>query len=327
VSDVVLAIDFGGTQTRAAVVNREGQLLSRARADTLRLEGPEAVILRVKQTARSALAGAGAAGPQIAAVGISAPGPINPYTGVIYTAPNMPGWTDIPIAQLVADEFGLRCFAGNDGNLAALGEWQFGAGRGCHDLVYLTISTGIGSGVVSRDQLIVGKDGLASEAGHMVVEPDGPACGCGSYGHLEALSSGTSIARIMEERLAAGEPSSLQASRGQVDARRVSAAALQGDALAADVFRRAAEYLGLGIASLIDLFNPEIVILGGGVTNAGELLFAPVRAVAFSRCMPMLGRGVRIVRAGLGDDVGLLGAAVYAFSQLEADLIRSPARE
>ncbi len=313
-SEAVLSIDFGGTQTRAAVVTRDGKLLSRVRADTQAVQGPEAVIARMKQTAHAALAQSD--GSPIAAIGLSAPGPINPYTGVIYTAPNMPGWKDIPIAAIVTEEFGAPCYAGNDANLAALGEWQFGAGRGCHDIIYLTISTGIGSGIVSRDQLILGKEGLASEAGHMVVEPNGPRCGCGSYGHLEALASGPSIARIMEERLANGEASSLQARRGQIDARMVSEAALQGDALAAEVFQRAAEYIGLGIASLINLFDPEIVILGGGVTNAGDLLFGPVRRVALARCMPMLGRGVRIVRAALRDDVGLLGAAVYAFGQM-----------
>src|SRR5947209_5759118 len=169
-NDAVLSIDFGGTQTRAAVVSQEGRLLSRARADTQRLAGPEAVIRRMKQTAHRALEQS--AQRQVAAIGLSAPGPINPYTGVIYTAPNMPGWKDIPIGEIVAQEFGVPCYAGNDANLAALGEWQYGAGRGCHDLVYLTISTGIGSGIVSSDRLILGKEGLASEAGHMVVEPN-----------------------------------------------------------------------------------------------------------------------------------------------------------
>ena len=314
-TNAVLSIDFGGTQTRAAVVTRSGELLSRASTDTQRHEGPEAVIARMKQTAHRALEQL--TGRNVLAVGLSAPGPINPYSGVIYTAPNMPGWKDIPIGQIVADEFGVPCYAGNDANLAAMGEWRFGAGRGCHDLVYLTISTGIGSGIISRDRLILGKEGLASEAGHMVMEPNGPPCGCGSYGHLEALASGTSIARIMEERLARGEPSALQSQRGQITGRLVSESAAAGDALASEVFRRAAEYIGLGIASLINLFNPEIVILGGGVTNAGELLFAPIRAVALSRCMPMLGRDVRIVRAALRDDVGLLGAAVYAYDQIQ----------
>ncbi|TMC47138.1 MAG: ROK family protein [Chloroflexi bacterium] len=195
VTDAVLSIDFGGTQTRAAVVTRTGELLSRVSTDTQRQEGPEAVIARMKQTAHRALEQS--IGRNVLAVGLSAPGPINPYSGVIYTAPNMPGWKDIPIGQIVADEFGVPCYAGNDANLAAMGEWRFGAGRGCHDLVYLTISTGIGSGIISRDRLILGKEGLASEAGHMVMEPNGPPCGCGSYGHLEALAAGTSIARIM----------------------------------------------------------------------------------------------------------------------------------
>ena len=316
-SNAVLAVDLGGTQLRAAVVDAQGQLLSRARADTLAREGAEAVIARVRQTARAALEQSPR--KDVVAIGLSGPGPINPQTGVIYTAPNMPGWENVPIAELLADEFGMLCFAGNDGNLAALGEGKFGAGRGCNDLVYLTISTGIGSGVISSGMLIVGKDGLAVEAGHIILEPNGPRCGCGNYGCLESLASGTSIARIVEEHLARGEVSSLQAQRGQVTAKLVEEHARQGDALAAEVFQRAATYIGLGIASLINLFNPEVVILGGSVTNAGELLFGPVRAVALSRSMPMLRQGVRIVVAELGDNVGLLGAAVYAFERLKKE--------
>ncbi len=165
--------------------------------------------------------------------------------------------------------------------------------------------------------MIAGKDGLAAEVGHIILEPNGPPCGCGGRGCLESLASGTSIARIAEERLARGEASSLQAHRGAVTAKLVAEAATQGDVFAADVFRRAATYIGLGIATLINLFNPEIVILGGSVTNAGDMLFGPARAVALTRCMPMLGKGVRIVAAELKDNVGLLGAAVYAFEAMK----------
>lgn len=313
-SEVVLAVDLGGTQLRAAVVDAEGQLLARARADTLAHEGAEAVIARLKQTAHAALAQSPR--QDIRAVGLSGPGPISPQTGVIYTAPNMPGWQDVPIADILAREFGAPCYAGNDGNLAALGEWRYGAGRGCRHLIYMTISTGIGGGIISNGMLIEGKSGLAAEVGHMILEPNGPLCGCGSHGCLESLASGTSIARIAEEQLAQGEASVLQAQRGHVTAKLVAEAAAQGDAFAADVFQRAATYIGLGIASFINLFDPEIFILGGSVTNAGDLLFGPVRAVALSRSMPMLRQDVRIVQAELRDNVGLLGATVYAFDRM-----------
>ena len=310
----VLSIDMGGTQTRAAVVDRRGNLLSRVRSDTPHLSTPEAGVAVVLQVARAALNQS--ASRDIDAVGLSAPGPIVPRTGVVYAPPNVSGWSEVPLGPIVAREFGVACFAGNDANLAALGEWKHGAGRGFDDIVYLTVSTGIGSGIISGGRLIEGKDGLAAEAGHIILEPDGPLCGCGNTGCLEALASGTGIARRAEEQLARGEASTLQALRGHITAHAVADAAAAGDPLAAAVFQRAATYLGLGIASLINVFNPARVILGGGVTHAGELLFGTVRAVAARRCMPLLGKNTVIVPAALKDDVGLLGAAVYAFERL-----------
>ncbi|MBI3733824.1 MAG: ROK family protein [Chloroflexi bacterium] len=310
--DQVLAIDFGGTQTRAAVIDAEGRLLSRARADTRVWEGRDAVLARLLQTARNALAQAPQ--PSISAVGLSAPGPINPQTGLIYTAPNMPGWVNVPLSEILAAEFGVPVFAGNDANLAALAEARFGAGRNYRHIVYLTVSTGIGSGIISDGVLVTGKDGLAAEAGHLILEPDGPPCGCGGRGCLEALASGSSIARAAEARLAQGDDSVLQAKRGTVTSRLVAEAAQRGDRLAGEVFQRAATYLGLGVAALINLFNPQIIILGGGVTNAGDLLFDTVTRVALSRCMPILSHGVQIVPAALRDDVGLRGAAIWAFT-------------
>ncbi len=316
-SDTLLAIDLGGTQIRAAVVDVQGQLLSRARASTPADEGPGAVIAQIVETARAAIADAPGATPR--AIGLSAPGPIDPRSGLVFAAPNMVGWTDVPLGERVSESLSLPTFAGNDANLAALGEWKFGAGRGRSDLVYLTVSTGIGSGVISGGRLISGKRGLAVEAGHMILEPNGPACGCGSFGCLEALAAGPAIARQAEIRLSKGEPSSLASDIGHITARMVEEAALAGDRLAAEVFLRAATYVGIGCANLINLFDPEKIIIGGGVSHAGELLFGPVRATALARCMPELGKGVEIIPAELQDDVGLLGAAAYAF-----EIIRSP---
>jgi glucokinase len=313
-SSHVLCIDLGGTQIRSAVVDRDGRLLSRARTMTPQAASPDAGIQALLQTAHAAMEQSPIR--EVACVGLSAVGPISPRTGIMYAPPNVSGWSEEPVSEIIAREFELPCFAGNDANLAALAEWQFGAGRGSQDVVYLTVSTGIGSGVISGGRLIEGKDGLAAEAGHIILEPDGPLCGCGNYGCLEALASGSGIARRAEERLARGEGSVLQSQRGHVTARDVADAAVKGDSLAKELFHRAATYLGLGIASLINVFNPSVVILGGGLTNAGELLFGPVRKVAHSRCMPMLGRDTQIARAALGENVGLLGAAVYAFDRL-----------
>jgi glucokinase len=309
--NTVIAIDLGGTQIRAAVVNEAGTVLSRARADTPTGQSADVGIAQMIHTTREALAGVSNAKPL--AIGLSSPGPIDPRHGILFSTPNIPGWHNVPLAQRMSEAFGLSCFAGNDANLAAVAEWQFGAGRGCTDLVYLTVSTGIGGGVISSGKLIDGKRGLAVEAGHILVALDGPPCGCGSYGCLESFASGTGIARAMEERLATGEASSLTEERGRITARMVVAAMQAGDELAAAVFTRAMRYLGIGCASFINLFDPQKIILGGGVTKAGSALFDIVREVAFKRCMRELREGVEIVPAALRDDVGLLGAAGYAF--------------
>lgn len=313
-SRAFLCIDFGGTRTRAAVCDETGQLLARVHTATPSREGPDAVVTVIKRTARDALAQSGVS--EIAAVGLSSPGPIVPATGIAYHLPNVANWDTVPLGPILAAEFSVPCYAANDANLSALGEWRFGAGRGASHLVYLTLSTGIGSGVISGGQLVEGKDGLASEAGHMVVEMDGPPCSCGNRGCVEALGSGWAIARSAEARLAAGEASVLQAQRARISARVVAEAAASGDALAADVFRRAATAIGLGIGNLLTIFNPELVVLGGGLTNAGSLLFDTVRETAYARCMRPLGDGTRIVRAELGDNTGLLGALVYAMLHL-----------
>jgi glucokinase len=313
-SRAFLCVDFGGTQTRAAVVDESGQLRSRVHAATPSREGPDAVVAVIKQTARDALSRADR--NDITAVGLSSPGPIVPATGIAYHLPNVAKWDAVPLGPLMAAEFGVPCFAANDANLSALGEWRFGAGRGASDLVYLTLSTGIGSGIISGGRLIEGKDGLAAEAGHMVIEIDGPPCSCGNHGCVEALGSGWAIARSVEARLAAGEASVLQAQRGRISARLVAEAAAGGDALAAEAFHRAATAIGVGVGNLLTLFNPQLVVLGGGLTNAGDLLFDPVRETAFARCMHPLGDGTRIVRAELGDNTGLLGALVYALLHL-----------
>ncbi|MBI5877180.1 MAG: ROK family protein [Chloroflexi bacterium] len=312
-SRVLLCIDFGGTQTRAAVIDEAGALLSRTQALTPSREGPDAVFAVITQAARAALAQSPRT--DISAVGLSSPGPIVPSTGIAYNLPNIANWGAVPIGPRLAAEFGVPCYAGNDANLAALSEWRFGAGRGTAHLIYLTLSTGIGTGVISGGRLIEGKDGLAAEAGHVVIERDGPPCSCGNHGCVESLGAGWAIARSAEERLARGEPSVLQAERRHVSARLVAEAAAAGDALAAGVFRNAAVAIGIGIGNLITVFNPEIVVCGGGLTNAGELLFGPVRETALSRCWGPLGAGTRIVRAELGDNMGLLGALVYALSR------------
>jgi glucokinase len=253
---------------------------------------------------------------QVRAIGAGLPGPINPKTGVLFNAPNIPGWVNLPIRQHLQDRFQVPVLVGNDANLAALGEWRFGAGRGHHDLLYLTISTGIGGGVIMEDRLLLGDRGLAAELGHVTVQPDGPLCGCGKRGHLEAYASGTAIARYVSEQIAKGVPSRLS-STPNITAREVSQAAQEGDALARESITRAGTYLGIGLANFLHIFNPSRVILGGGVSRIGPMLLDPMKAtLAEQVTSPEFTRSLEIVSAELGDDAGLMGALALAHTAL-----------
>jgi glucokinase len=306
----VLAVDLGGTQIRAALCTPDGQILRRIAHPTQAWEGQEAVIERLLDAIGEALQGA--AVDEVAGIGIGAPGPLNPVSGIVLDAPNLPGWCNVPLRSRVSARFGRPTFLGNDANLAGLAEATYGAARGVADVVYLTISTGIGSGIVTGGKLLLGAGGLAAEAGHMIVLPGGPQCGCGGLGCLEALASGPAIARDVTERLRKGKRSRISklvdGDLSRIDARVINEAAQAGDKLAISAFRRAGEFLGLGIHNLLRLFNPRIVVLGGSVTKAGPLLFDPMNATLRAITLTPYLEGLSIVPAALGDDVGLLGA-------------------
>jgi len=301
-----VAVDIGGTQMRAAAYDSESnQPLQHARTATH--DARATIIARLVDLIESVWPN-----ETVTALGLASPGPLDPYTGVIMAPPNIQEWKDFPLGAQLSAHFHVPVYLDNDGNLAGLAEWKYGAGRGHHDVLYLTISTGIGGGVIIHDELLQGHHGLAAELGHMMIDPDGPLCGCGRAGHIESFSSGPAIARYVNEQLATGTVSELQAGTS-LSAKEIAAAATRGDALARAAFRRAGEYLGMAVANYLAIFDPAIVILGGGVTKAGELLFEPLRAslerrILHSRYLERL----VITRAALGDDAGLLGALALA---------------
>ncbi|MDQ1301964.1 MAG: hypothetical protein QG637_1886 [Chloroflexota bacterium] len=317
----LIAVDLGGTQIRAAICDADGQIYKRVATLTQAHEGPGAVLARINETIAEALDGASL--DAVAGIGIGAPGPLDPTSGTILAAPNLPGWINIPLRNLVSTRFGKPTFLGNDANVAGLAELTYGAARGVRDMIYLTISTGIGSGIVIDGRMLLGVRGLAAEAGHTIIKPDGPKCGCGNRGCIEALAAGPAISRDVIGRLKAGKSSKITRLVGgdldKVDARVVSEAAAAGDKLAVNAFRRAGKYLGLGIVNLLHLFNPRMVVLGGSVTKAGPLLFDPMWAAIRGRAMPAYLEGLAIVPAALGDDVGLLGALALAVTELKIE--------
>jgi len=316
-SDNLVGVDLGGTRIRAILRCDDGRILGRAASLTGAEEGPEAVLRRIHATIEEAVGDHDWGG--IAGVGIGAPGPLDPFRGVVLQAPNLPGWHNVPLRDIVADAFDKPTELGNDANLAALGEHEFGAGRGVDDMVYVTISTGIGGGIISNGSLLLGCQGLAGEVGHHTIVVDGPLCGCGNRGCLEALASGTAIGRMGREAAARGQGDVLLRLANDrpegITSRVVADAARTGDATAIEIIRRAAVYIGIGLANLVSILNPELFVLGGGVTQIGDLLFDTIRETLAQTAMSSM-RGVRVVPATLGDDVVLMGAIALIQSSL-----------
>jgi glucokinase len=305
----IIAIDIGGTQLRVAVYPRNNITpISVRRTPSL---GKEAGVFdRLTSLIDSVWPD-----EPVDTICAAVPGPLNPYTGVIIETPNIPAWRDFPLADLLTQKYNVPAYIGNDANLAVLGEWLYGAGKGHHDIVYLTISTGIGGGVISGDRLIEGVRGMATELGHITVLPDGPVCSCGVKGHLEAVASGPAIAKYVSDSIAANRDTSL--GPGELSARQIAKAAQNGDKLAREAFTRAGEFIGHATADFLHMFNPSIVIFGGGVSLSGDLLLDPVRDSLRRHIMnESYLDGLIITTAKLGDDAGLLGSLAQAHIKL-----------
>jgi glucokinase len=303
----IVAVDIGGTQMRAAAYTQERiQPVKQKKIPTLASKpgGLDRLIQVIEDV-----------WPQndsVAAIGLGSPGPLDPHTGYLLAPPNNPEWHNFPLAPSVEKHFGVKTFLDNDANLAGLGEYRFGAGKGHHHVLYITVSTGIGAGVITDDRLLQGFHGLAAELGHSIVDPDGPPCSCGFNGHLESFSSGPAIVKYVLGELEAGARSVLKRDTGMT-ARDVAEAAQHGDALAIRAYQRAGEYLGIGVASFLHAFDPSIVIFGGGVSQVGKLLFDPFEVSLKQRVFhPRYLEGLVITHAQLGDDAGLLGARALA---------------
>lgn len=302
----IVAVDIGGTHIRVALYE-PNSITPVAHQRTRSLANEPGVYDRLERAVESIWPQA-----EVRAIGIASPGPLDPHTGTILATPNIPEWQNFPVAAKLSQHFNVPVYLDNDANMAGLAEWQFGAGRGHEDLVYLTISTGIGGGVISQGCLIQGFRGMGAELGHMIIDPEGPPCGCGKRGHIESFSSGPSIARYVKEELLAGEKSSLQG-EAVITAAQVADAARAGDRLAISAFERAGYYLGIAVANYLAIFDPSILIFGGGVSQVGELLFKPFEESLRKHTFhPHYLDDLVITRAALGDDAGLLGALALA---------------
>jgi len=307
----ILAIDFGGTQIRAAHVSPDLTVACRRAVQTRDEEGVEAVIDRICATAGAVRGAAKRAGlPDPAGIGISSPGPLDPWRGVVIAPPNLAAWRDVPLAERVESALGLPTYLERDTNVAVMAEWRHGAAQGADDVVYVTVSTGIGGGIVLGGRALIGKDGTAGEVGHLTVDIDGPLCGDGMPGHAEAIGSGTAIAREGRALLERGEAPGLAAlvdSAEEVSAELVARAADQGDAACAAVLARAWEAIGAMCAGLVNVLNPEVIVLGGSIALHRPELRTAVRAEIDRRAFPAPARRVRLEMAQHADDVSLIG--------------------
>ena len=313
-NDLIFAADLGGTHLRAATVDTQGKIHFRSKKSTPQGTGPSEIVAAIVNAVHEYKAAIGDASDGLKAVSIVVPGTVRVETGTVAKAPNLPCLDDFPLAATLTRELGLPAILENDANAAAVGEMWQGAARGCRTIICVTLGTGVGGGIILDGELWRGVDGAAAEIGHMCVDPfGGVACTCGSRGCLEVFASATAIVRMTREAKPR-YPDSVLNKAEDLTAQSIFAAGLEGDELALEIFRRMGVYLGIGLANLINILNPEMIVIGGGVVNGWDLFEKDLMQQVEERAFPLLAARVKIERAKCGDDAGLLGAARLAIS-------------
>jgi len=317
----ILAIDLGGTQIRSALVRPDLEIAFRRAVPTLDHEGVGAVIERISGLAVAVRDDVRAAGlPEPVGIGISSPGPLDPWRGIVISPPNLAGWRDVPLADQVSAVVDLPTFLERDTNVAVMAEWRHGAAKGHDHVIYVTVSTGIGGGLVVEGRPLLGLDGTAGEVGHMTVDIDGPLCGDGMRGHAEAIGSGTAIARearTLLERGAAPRLAELASGADKVDAQLVARAADAGDEACRALLDRAWTAVGAMCASLVNVLNPEVIVLGGSIATHRPQLREAVVVEIGRRAFPRPASRVRVEMSRFGDDVSLIGSLPIVNERLD----------
>ena len=302
----------------------DGTRVGRVADETRSEEGAAAVVERCIEALRESRDLAGEMAADAVGVGISSPGPVDPFRGIVVDPPNLgSAFHDVPLGPVVAEALGLPAALDRDTNVAALGEWTFGVAHGCSDFLYVTVSTGIGGAVVSDGRLLRGPDGTAGELGHTTIDLDGPICGCGARGHLEAIASGRALARDARAAADDGRSPFLSARIGRlaVDARAVADGEAAGDQTCRDLMERARAAFAAAVVSWVDLFDPELIVVGGSIAeHQGDRLLDPARAAVERHAFRAPARRVRIVAPDLGPDVSLAGAHPLVMSRLHGSV-------
>lgn len=296
----------------AAIVDHQGNILNQANAATQTEEAAETVIRRIGDLVQAVLDESGIGISRIRGIGIATAGIIDTERQMVIFASNL-NWSDVPIGSMLEDRFGVSVQLINDANAAAVAEWAFGNARGTKDLIYVTVSTGVGAGIISGGRLITGVGDSAGEFGHISLDPEGPLCACGNRGCLENYTSGIALANMAREQLLNGATSSLLADNrndlSRITAKEIGEAAARGDIMSMTLMKEAGYYLGVGLTNLIHLFNPQVIVIGGGVMKNGEMLLAEAKNVIRERSISRMANQASIQLTAIGAEAGVLGAA------------------
>lgn len=306
----VIGIDLGGTKISGALADLDGKILSQYTISTNAIEGEQAVLGRIIEVIEKVMLKAKKTNDDIKAIGIGSPGPLDARKGVIIVTPNLP-FKNFALVKPIKDKFNIPTYLDNDANVAAIGEYMLGSGKGTKNMVYITVSTGVGGGAILDGKVYRGSTSNALEIGHTTILPDGPRCNCGNYGCLEALSSGTAIARQAKEAVESGIETSLNKYES-LTSYEVFKEANTGDMVAKEILEKSFTYLGIGVANIITSFDPDMVVIGGGVSKGGQILFDLVQKEVDKRCFKTMSQHTKIAPAKLGTDAGVIGAVALA---------------
>ncbi len=308
----VLGIDLGGTKIAMGIVDENGNITKRKIIDTKTEEGFNAVVERIAESANSIMKG-----EKVEMIGIGSPGSIDHEKGVVRFSPNFPGWIDVPLGPAISSKTGLKVVVENDANAFAVGEKWFGVAKGYTNVLGITLGTGVGGGIICDNRVFRGSTGIGAELGHVIVEPNGYLCGCGNHGCLETIASATGISRLAREWKERYPDTSIK----EFSAKEVLDAAKRGDPLGMKVFERVTEALGIAIGSFVHIFNPQVIVIGGGVSRAGTFLLEGIEKKTHENVMKSFWGTYKIILSNLVDDAGIYGAASMCFEELGNDKV------
>lgn len=319
-ADYVIGMDLGGTNVRAAVVTRAGEIVGEGRTDSKAMESLDATLAQMLSAVRMAVSESPARMEQIGGIGMAIPGTVKSGQGVVEWSPNFKDWNGVQIREPITSELGFPAFMGNDANVAAFGEYTFGAGRGAKCMVMFTIGTGIGSGLVLDGNIYSGVSEVAPEMGHQIILADGPRCSCGRYGCVEALARRDAIIDRAARKAHSGRHTSLIEKSAHdlryITPAMIAEAAAEGDPISIETLEETGYYIGIAVSNAINIFNPDKVVIGGGIAQAGELLFGPIRRTVEVNALYEALKACEVLPAQLGDDAGVLGGAALVLQQM-----------